>query len=133
MRSRPFGEWVLIYFDKSKITEIKLLDLCKKKGCKRAAVIAGKTAKSGNTSAKVVNPYICAGDTLVLEIESDGKDKLSVDLPDGWKADISTKIAGKKTVFVQTSAKTAQGAKVLKLKVGEATVELKCDVVRKIR
>ena len=68
-----------------------------------------------------------------LEIKSDGKERLSLTLPEGWKAEIPETIKGTQTVFIQTSADSPQGKQTLKMKVGEGTVELVCNTVRKIK
>ena len=132
LRNRPFGEWILVYYDKSQVTEQKLLEFTKTRGCKRAAIIREKEVKAGSTKATVINPYICAGDVIAVQISSNGKEKISLELPEGWKAEIPATVDGTKTFFIQTSKTTGQGKKVLKLKSGNTAAELVCNSVRKI-
>ena len=132
LRNRPFGEWILVYYDKSLITEQKLLELAKARGCKRAAIIRENEMVADKTKATIVNPYICAGDVIAVQISSNGKEKISLDLPQGWKADIPQFVSGTQTFFIQTTRDIPVGKKVFTLKSGNKTVGLVCHTVHKI-
>ena len=131
LRSKPFGEWVLIYYDKTQISEETLLELCKKGGCKRAAVIRDKKIEAGKSSALLLNPYICPGDSIALEIDSDGSEKIELELPEGWTCNIPEKISAKTTVFIQSSANSAFSDFSIKFKSGSKSAALNCHVVKK--
>jgi hypothetical protein len=132
LRSKPFGEWILVYYDKTKTSEAKLLNLAKTKGCKRASVIRDQIVKSGKSSALIFNPYICPGDTVVLEINSDGSEKIKLELPEGWTCKIPEKISGKLKVYITTTNKKDYGKKSMKFTSGSSVITLTCHKVRKI-
>ena len=131
-RKKPFGEWVLVYFDNRHISADKILNLCKNNGCKRAQIIRGKTAEAGASSAQILNPFLCAGDTIALEIKSDGSEKIELILPDGWTAQHPEKINGKSIIYIDMPKNTKQAPYTIKLKSGDKETALTCDVVRKI-
>ena len=132
LRRKPFGEWILVYFDKSKISEKTLLQLTKTRGCKRAAVIRGKEVKAGSTSGQVINPYLCAGDSIAVEINSNGKEQLELETPQGWTFKMPEKVNGKVTVFINIPAGSKEGAYTIKLKSGSESADMKCHLVKKI-
>ena len=132
LRGRPFGEWILVYYDKSKITEEKLLNLTKNNGCKRAAVIRDQVVKSGKSSALIINPYICPGDTVVLKINSDGSEKIQLELPKGWTCKMPDKISGDLKVYIITTDKKDYGKKSIKFTSGSSVTTLTCHKVKKI-
>ena len=133
LRRKPFGEWVLIYFDKTKITEEALLSLAKNKGCKRAAIIRDKKKDLGKTSVTLMNPYICPGDSIALEISSDGSEKIELELPEGWSCKMPDTISGTATVFIKTTAKAKRGEFTVKFKNGLKSADLNCHIVEKIK
>lgn len=79
-----------------------------------------------------MNPYICAGDSIALEINSDGTEKVELELPEGWTCKVPDKISGIVTVFIKTSVQTKNGAYTVKIKNNSSSTELNCHVVRKI-
>ncbi len=132
LRRKPFGEWVLIYYDKTQTSEEKLLTLAKKGGCKRAAVIRDKKVEAGKTSVTLLNPYICPGDSIALEINSDGSEKIDIELPEGWTCKMPEKVSGTATVFIHVPKGSQNGAFKIKFKSGSGTYDLNCHVVKKI-
>ena len=133
LRRKPFGEWILVYFDKTKISERTLLSLAQKRGCKRAAVIKGKKKEIGNVSLLALNPYLCAGDTAAIGIKTSGTEKLSLELPEGWSGTVPEQVSGTEIIFIQTPPKVKQGQYEIHYKSGSDKVSLKFHIVEKIK
>jgi|TARA_B110000908_G_scaffold84661_1_gene101106 hypothetical protein len=112
---------------------VELLKPIKTNGCKRASIQRGKPVTAGNTTATVINPYMCAGDIVAVEIKSNGREKIPLKLPRGWKADVPDKVNGNITVFIQTAKATGQRATSLKLIAGSNSAELQCHLVRMVK
>lgn len=133
LRRKPFGEWILIYYDKSKISEEALLSFAKKRGCKRASLIKGKKIQSSNISAQALNPYLCKGDTAVIELSSNGLEKLRLELPEGWSGSVPETISGTETVFIRTPSNVKQGEYKIHFKNGSEQQSVIFNIVEKIK
>ena len=135
LRNSPFGEWVLVYYDNKKISEGEIFRMIKSRGCSRAAIMRNQTQKAGQSKFTVLNPYICPGDVLSIQIESDGSEKVSIELPAGWKSigEVPKSVKGKKVIHLQSSAKTAQGKQIVKFSSGADKGSVNFDVVRIVR
>ena len=135
VRYNPFAEWVLIYYDPAMISEQKLLDLTKKEGCQNAEIIRDRAAQSGNSKLTLLNPVISPGDRLILKIESDGNDSLSITVPRGMKGPdkLPEKVKGVKMIHLQSSVDIGTGAKELSVSAGSETVKLKYHIVNEVR
>lgn len=133
VRSRPFGEWNVVYYDADKTTPAKLQELLRKGGCRRATAVVSEAVVVDGVSARVQNPMIAPGDLLVIELEAPkalaGK-ALTMTLPPGWTALSKTVAEGKTRVYAQSSRQVKQGAASLELTIGERRLKLACEVVR---
>ncbi len=119
VRSKPFGEWVTVYYRPDKVKEEQLLKWIKANRCPRAALVRNKDA--------VRNPFVAAGDVVQLAIK--GKKVASSKLPKGWK------IARQDSadVLVQVPKKAKEGDYTLKLTQSDGRViSGKVFVVRQV-
>ena len=79
VRHNPFGEWVIVYFDPQKTSELALLKLIREKGCSNAKHIL----KKGESVA--LTPIITPGDTALIQIQLKKDTTLTApELPKGW-------------------------------------------------
>lgn len=85
LRQRPFGEWVIVYYEAGKTDTEKLLKRLRANKCPRAKHIVGKVETKGAVGLVSVNPIVVRGDLLQFDIKSKGKKaKIAVKAPDGW-------------------------------------------------
>ena len=118
VRSKPFGEWVTVYYRPDKVKEEQLLKWIRANRCPRAALVRDQE--------EVRNPFVAAGDAVELKFE--GKLRSSR-LPSGWKV---VKHEGSQ-VLVQVPKEAAQGDYTLVLTRADGeTVKGKVSVVRQV-
>ena len=133
VRGKPFREWVTVYYDPKRISEEKLLQRLRERGCRSA-----KLDREAGSPVTVMNPFVGPGD--LVQVRLGGMDKSAVkkvELPEGWK------LAGKPggfvdkdgvtwlTVWVPEGAK--QGKQTVRIHPAEGDViEAAVDVVRKV-
>ena len=130
LRRKPFAEWVLIYYDPLKTSAAKLLKVTRARGCPNAKIVSLEMKSLGSVKARILNPYICAGDTLYIELDS--VEGVELELPKNWHL--------KKTVFlgkrvlkqIETTKWVKQGPAQVILKQGQKSLALKCEVVSHI-
>ena len=127
---KPFSEWVLVYFDKSIISEEKILGIIKKR-CSGAKIARDKEVKIGSSSVTVLNPYLGPGDSIAVKVTSDGSEKIELKLTEGWTHKMPEKITGTMTIFVRSDSKASQGKYKIKFKSGSEVKELDCSIVKK--
>lgn len=81
VRNTPFREWVTVYYEPSKITEAKLLELLRKKRCPRAAL-----DRTPGDKLTAMNPVVGPGGIVQLQATLPAnRDPLKWKLPDGWQ------------------------------------------------
>lgn len=118
-RPKPFGEWVIVYFDATKTTPEKLLDRLKKNGCDKATRVDPAAAEKDKKKASVSNPIAVPGDWFEIVLE--GHDKApAVTAPDGW----TVAVRGARRIVVQAPAAAKAGKYALKIGDLEIPVEL---------
>ena len=118
VRSKPFGEWVTVYYRADKVKEEQLLKWIKANRCPKAALVRNKDA--------VRNPFVAAGD--VVQMVTKGK-VVSSTMPIGWKI---TKKDGE-NVLVQVPKKAKEGDYEIKLTLADGKViPGKVSVVRQV-
>jgi hypothetical protein len=119
MRGKPFGEWVVAYYDATKTTPDKLLERLKKNGCEQATRVAPVAVEKDKKKATVANPIAVAGD--FVEILLEGNDKIpAVAVPEKW----SVISRDAKRVVVQTPLEAKEGSYAIKFGEMECTVTL---------
>jgi hypothetical protein len=68
LRSKPFGEWVVAYYDPAKTTTETLLKRLHQKGCREATQEKAAAAESGGIRVSVANPLVAPGDWVQVEV-----------------------------------------------------------------
>ena len=132
LRSKPFGEWVTVYYRPGDIGEQALLALMQKRGCPKAALVRGRG------KSVVMNPYVAPGDAVQVRVEVAAATSLkSLELPPGWSmvgSSAGDAIAkGESYLWVQVPASAEAGAASLKFVLASgATIEGKVTVVRQV-
>ncbi len=129
LRNQPFGEWVNVFFDPSKISEAQILKLIKAKNCPRAQHITGEF---------ILNPFIAAGDPIQLSFENDQDTTLSaLQLPKNWKLiglEIGSPLKkGTHTITITSSKSSKKGRHPIKLSFSDGSqIEDQVTLVRQI-
>ena len=73
VRSKPFGEWVTVYYRPDDVDDDQLLEWIRANRCPRAALVRKKDG--------VQNPFVAAGDVVRVKIKGS---VTSSKLPKGW-------------------------------------------------
>lgn len=113
VRHNPFGEWVIVYFDPQKTSELALLKLIREKGCSNAKHIL----KKGESVA--LTPIITPGDTALIQIQLKKDTTLTApELPKGWlvSSELNDLKAGIHHLSIRTPSGTAKKKRVITLK-----------------
>jgi hypothetical protein len=109
VRSRPFAEWNVVYYDPAKTTPSKILDRLHAKGCPRAAAVAAEEARIGEKiSARILNPVAVPGDCFHVVLELPEGIEHQLGLPEGWREIGGPSKKGSRQLYIQTPAKAAQ-------------------------
>ncbi|MGE3165740.1 MAG: hypothetical protein AB7O52_12590 [Planctomycetota bacterium] len=70
VRSDPFGEWNIVYFNPEQTDEAKILARLRAKGCPNAQRVPSVSVELGaNLRAMVTNPVAVPGDVFVVELQ----------------------------------------------------------------
>jgi hypothetical protein len=85
-RSRPFGEWVIVYFDGEKTNTETILKRLKTNRCPEAKQVMPAVVKKGEVEVLVSCPLATAGDffEVGITLPKGKKGKLSAQAPKGW-------------------------------------------------
>jgi hypothetical protein len=134
VRRKPFGEWVVIYYDKDKTDSAKLLDRLKARGCRRAKQKAPVTGQLGDAAVSVLNPVAAPGDFFHIEVKlpEGASADVSIKTPEGWTVPDGAQRALKGGVSrcdVQLPRTAKKGNQMIAFQRGQQTLELKVDVV----
>jgi len=134
VRRKPFGEWVMVYYDNEKTGPAKLLQRLKARGCKRAKQRPPVTGQLGNAEVCILNPVVAPGDFFHIEVKlpegASADVKLAV--PEGWTIPDGAQRALKAGVSrcdVQLPRTAKKGQQTITFQRGEQKLELKVDVV----
>lgn len=140
VRSRPFGEWVAVYYDREKTDANRLLERLRTSHCREARPVAPATGRLGEAEFAIMNPVLAPGDFLHVEARLPDGSALNVRItvPEGWtlpdgaarelkagttRCDVQlprdTKPGTRSLIFERVDQEGGSGAK----------VELKVDVV----
>ena len=116
LRRSPFGEWVNVYFDPTKISESELLKHIKANRCPRAELLQAPKGKD----IALLNAYAASGDVVQVRLTSTSGTKLvDAKLPDGWKllsASAGSAFAkGTHYLSIQVAPRAKQGAATIRL------------------
>jgi hypothetical protein len=133
VRSKPFREWVTVYYDPERITEEKLQARLRERGCRSA-----KLEREAGSPLTVMNRFAGPGD--LVQIRFGGKDKPAVqkvELPVGWKLVGKPRghmgEGGVRWFTVRLPAKADQGKQKLLFHPAEGdAIEAVVEVVRKV-
>jgi len=133
VRSKPFREWVTVYFDPAKVSEEKLLRLLRERRCPRASL-----DRKTDDKLTAMNPFVGPGGVVQLQVPQlpDGHAP-GVDLPADWKlVGPETGVAGKDGklyLSVQVPAKVEAKKYTLGVSVPKhRTVQTEVEVVRRV-
>jgi hypothetical protein len=142
MRSSPFREWDIVYYDPQKTNTTTLEKRLHESKCPNARTEPATTAEAGGIKLGLQSPAVVAGDWawLLLEMPSGRSGRLKVTAPAGWKlagGNASWNLPGGASIVpVAIPRGTIQGDHVLTVSVqqsgGKAPVSLsvKASVVR---
>ena len=131
-KRKPFSEWVLVYFDKTKNSETNILKFVQKR-CPSAFIARDKELKVGKTSITAMNPYLSTGDTMALKITSDGSEKLSLNLPEGWTCKMPETVKGTQTVYAVSGKKGTLGKHKFQFTSGSKSAEVIYHFVKRAK
>ncbi|MGE3853584.1 MAG: hypothetical protein AB7K09_17770 [Planctomycetota bacterium] len=88
VRSRPFGEWNVVYYDPAKTDHQKMLDRLHANGCPRASQITVPATTEAGVTVDLLNPFAVPGDWVLVSVTLPaGAKGASVQLGDnaeGW-------------------------------------------------
>jgi len=143
VRSRPFGEWVVAYYDSTKTDAAKLLERLRANGCKKAKRNEPLSGRLNDAEVTLFNPVVAPGDFLHIEVKlpDDASADVKIVPPDGWAvpdgAERSLK-AGVTRCDVQLPRDAKAGTQAVAFErtaQGGAKQELKLnvDVVRRVK
>lgn len=135
-RAKPFGEWVIVYYDAAQTDPEKLLKRLRTNGCNTAKQVAPVSARQDQVEVTVANPLATPGDFFHIEVAlpEGRKGKVELAAPRGWTVPDGASRELKERVTrcdVQTGADAVQGRQELTFKVrleNAAAVELKVQV-----
>lgn len=127
VRSKPFGEWLIVYYNPSEIQATTLLKLLRKRKCKKALIVKTEAQK-----IEILTPFAAAGDVVQLKME---KHKLAslkgMKLPTNWK------VAGIQTndgiISLQIPKNAPQGDTNVVLEFNNGTTNATISIVRQPR
>lgn len=63
VRSKPFAEWNVVYYDPAKTTPKKILDRLRAKGCPRAQAVPSASERIGEKISAVVSNPVAVPET----------------------------------------------------------------------
>jgi len=134
VRRKPFGEWVVVYYDKDKTDAAQLLKRLHSKGCRKAKRKGPVSGQLGDAEVAVLNPVVAPGDFFHIEVkvpEGSSAD-LKIAPPDGWTVPdgaARTLKAGVSRCDVQLPRDAKKGNQTLTFERGKQTLKLNVDVV----
>lgn len=119
-RPKPFGEWVIVYYDAKKTNLETMRKRLRENGCKDAEQVTAKPVEADAAKIGLANPISVPGDFIDLPLEG-FKKAPDVEVPEGW----TVVVKSKDRLKIQTPAKAKPGEHALKV----AGVELKLELV----
>lgn len=129
LRQSPFGEWVNVFYDPSKIKPAEMLQLIKKNDCPRARHTTVR-------NKQLLNPIIAPGDPVQINFSASADTSISDQskLPNGWKIAGSKKLSkGENFVTLSVPRSTKQGSHTVKISTADGqSVELEVIVVSQV-
>lgn len=86
LRSRPFGEWNVVYYRPDKTDLDTLTQRLRRGGCRNAAQIVAPPKKNGGITVRTANPIVAPGDMvqLAVALPASRSGRVAVELPQGW-------------------------------------------------
>ena len=140
VRSKPFGEWNIVYYMKTETTPAKILTRLRQKGCKNATWVQKKDAADGPIRAVARSPIVTAGDIITVSTLRPKGSKLEIDCPDGWKR-LATSVMSKGNKRTVATIQTPRGVKTgvyeltVRVTKGEQKWSLKVpvEIVRRVK
>jgi hypothetical protein len=119
VRSRPFGEWNVVYFDPSKTDAAALLQRLRENGCKNATRVETPAVELDGVTIMLSNPIVVPGDVVQLEATPSGSRTATIHLvvPDGWRTVSPIELGHGNVASIQTPADAKSGKCVLTVRI----------------
>lgn len=88
MRHEPLCEWVVAYYDPSKVTAESILERLRARSCPEAKRIEPVVKEKSGIQVSLVNPLAGAGDLfqIVVKLPEGRAGKATLKLPEKWNA-----------------------------------------------